>query len=254
MCPPTSSVRPSGSRTWPAQKRLRPYGTGRNVSVAGFQSRSELSAGAEPVEHEHVPVGVERHVHGDDRPRDRVRSTRRRRPAGRRPRRATSRRAGRARAGRRRTTSAARCHDDESSPEPVRVSRSRPHGQDPALEPVQRLLSRVGRSRDNDPKSRVHLAVRRGSRRRADASAPRTGPAGPARRPAPARARAPREREPVGRHRHEHQLEPEGAEERRRKDVQERRDRPREHQVRGHVADRPAASARRAGAATPPTR
>src|SRR6266540_7321820 len=39
MFPPTISVRPSASWTWPEQKRFRPYGTDVNVPVAGFQSR-----------------------------------------------------------------------------------------------------------------------------------------------------------------------------------------------------------------------
>ena len=40
--------RPSGSVTCPAQKRLRPFGTGSNVLVAGSQTRSEFTAASKP--------------------------------------------------------------------------------------------------------------------------------------------------------------------------------------------------------------
>ena len=60
--------RPSPSVTWPAQKRLRPVGIAANVSVDGFQSRSESRAASKPSQAATWPVGGEREVHGHDRP------------------------------------------------------------------------------------------------------------------------------------------------------------------------------------------
>src|SRR5512144_861484 len=42
--PPTISVRPSASRTWPAQKRFVELGTATNAFVTGFQLRCEFGA------------------------------------------------------------------------------------------------------------------------------------------------------------------------------------------------------------------
>src|SRR5947207_2333670 len=44
MFPPTIRVRPSGSWTWPAQKRFRPYGTDVKVPDDGFQRRCVFTA------------------------------------------------------------------------------------------------------------------------------------------------------------------------------------------------------------------
>ena len=77
MWPPTMSVRPSASWMWPAQNRFRPYGTGVKMPVAGSQSRSEFGRCREAVEREDLARRLERHVHGDERPRERVRSSRR---------------------------------------------------------------------------------------------------------------------------------------------------------------------------------
>ena len=65
MWPPTISVRPSASWTWPAQKRFREYGTPTKVPRPGSQSRIEAGAVLQPSQVRTCPVGLQRHVHRD---------------------------------------------------------------------------------------------------------------------------------------------------------------------------------------------
>ena len=69
-CPPTKRVRPSASWTWPLQKRLRPYGIGREDPRLRVPEPLGVRAGIEPVERDDLSGRLQRHVHRDERPRD----------------------------------------------------------------------------------------------------------------------------------------------------------------------------------------
>ena len=71
MCPPTISVRPSASCTWPAAEEVAPVRNRREDARLRIPEPLGVERRVEAVEREDLAGRLERHVHGDDRPRER---------------------------------------------------------------------------------------------------------------------------------------------------------------------------------------
>ena len=234
MWPPTISVRPSASWMWPAQKRLRPYGTGgERCPSAGFQSRSEFGAASKPSSVKTCARRLERHVHGDERPRDGRAPVARPGPASR-GRRRSSRRAGRAPRRARPPRAQARCHEGIRR-QAVGVGCCSSASSVRRRLPPERSFIAVRPRRTTAAKFRPDLAVRSGIDGGHGARGSRRTSEGSTVAPSPSASRRTRElgneRDAPGGHRHEDELEPERAEDRRREDVAEREDRAGRHQA-----------------------
>ena len=229
---------------WPRAEEVPPVRNRREGARRRIPQPLGVQRRVEAVEHEDLARRRERHVHGHDRPRLRVRSTRRSGSAGR-PARRSSRRAGRATQARRATSRA-----QSAASEGIRrqsrwvFAAFAPHGQSARRVGRSSWLSRMASRRRQGPDVQAGLSMRRGSTSRARSGVARALSRSP---------RRPRDTlgpkcDPERGHRHEDELEPEGAEDRRGEDVAEGKNRRRRTSASSRRSASRAAARRAAGA------